>query len=75
MASVFFYRQEADRCRKLAAARPESAAAQRWRQIAAEYELLAESLEGSDRGLRFSGESVDPMQPQAFQQQQAKARS
>jgi hypothetical protein len=74
MASVFFYRQQAHRCRELAATRPESAAANRWRQIAADYELLAESLQRSNRGLGFRGDSREPMQPRAFQQQQAKTR-
>ena len=68
MASAGYYREEADRCRKLAAASPDSDAAKRWRQLAAEYDDLAEALEASDRMHMQRA----PMQQQPMQQQQQK---
>lgn len=45
MASVVFYRGEAERCRTRAAASPpDSREAARWRRLAGEYEQLAEAL-------------------------------
>ena len=68
MASAGYYREEANRCRKLAAASPDSDAAKRWRQLATEYDDLAEALEASDRLQLQRG----PMQQQPMQQQQQK---
>ena len=65
MASADYYREEANRCRKLAAASPDSDAAKRWRQLATEYDDLAEALEASDRLIV----QRDPMQQQPMQQQ------
>ena len=61
-----YYRTEAEQCRKLAAASPESPSAKRWRQLAAEYDELAETLEAEGPGLVRPG----PVQRQPMQQQQ-----
>jgi hypothetical protein len=66
MSSAAYYRVEAERCRKLAAASPDPAMATRWRQLASEYETLAQSLE-SGVPPPLSGS-----QPQPMQQQQSK---
>lgn len=68
MASVAYYRTEAERCRTLAAAATDPSAAARWRRIAQDYENLANSLEAAP-------DSVPPvlhvpMQQQPLQQQQ-----
>ena len=70
MASVAYYRTEAERCRTLAAAATDPSAAARWRRIAQDYENLANSLEAAP-------DSVPPvlhvpMQQQPLQQQQTK---
>jgi hypothetical protein len=70
MASAAYYREEAERCRKLAAASPDSVMAPRWRQLAAEYEQLADSLAAPDP--RPPVQHL-PMQQQEVQQQQTKA--
>jgi len=64
MADAAYYRDEANRCRKLAAASPDPEAAARWRSLAADYEQLAEALESSPAMVRV------PMQQQPVQQQQ-----
>jgi hypothetical protein len=66
MSSSAYYRIEAERCRKLAAACPEAGMSARWRQLASEYEALAQSLENAA--------PPGTLQPQAVQQQQAKTR-
>jgi GcrA cell cycle regulator len=63
MASAGYYREEAERHRRLAAAAPDSERAGRWLQLAAEYELLAQSMEPP--AVRRV-----PMQQQPVQQQQ-----
>jgi hypothetical protein len=45
MTNAQYYRDEAERCRRLALSNPESVAAPRWRRSAQEYELLAQSME------------------------------
>ena len=45
MTDAQYYRDEAERCRRLALCNPESVAAPRWRRSAEEYELLAQSME------------------------------
>ncbi len=70
MAEAPYYRAEAAKCRKLAAAAADREARERWLQIASEYEQLAEALE-SKSGYRPPFVTV-PMQQQPMQQQQAK---
>jgi GcrA cell cycle regulator len=67
MASAGYYREEAERHRRLAAAAPDSERARRWLQLAAEYELLAQSMEPPP--VRRV-----PMQQQPVQQQQQQKR-
>jgi len=45
MTNAQYYRDEAERCRRLALSNPDSVAAPRWRRSAEEYELLAQSME------------------------------
>ena len=45
MPNAQYYRDEAERCRRLALSNPDSVAAPRWRRSAEEYELLAQSME------------------------------
>jgi GcrA cell cycle regulator len=52
MAGAGYYREEAERHRGLAAAAPHSARARRWLQLAAEYKLLARSMEAPGRRSR-----------------------
>jgi hypothetical protein len=67
-----YYRQEARRCREFAAMSPGSPVADRWRKLAAEYDLLAESMTYS--GFHESpGVTRTPMRQQPVQQQQTKA--
>jgi hypothetical protein len=67
MVSADYYRQEARRCRELAAGSPDAEAAKRWRAIAADYEKLAEAMEHQTLRNRSA-----PMQQQPMQQQQQK---
>ena len=46
MASAEYYRAEAKRCRELSVNSADPAMAERWRALAADYETLAEALEG-----------------------------
>ena len=67
MASADYYRAEAKRCRDLAGQSAEgSSVRERWRTIAAEYEMLAEALEGPSR--------FAPIQQQPMQQQQQQTK-
>jgi hypothetical protein len=45
MAKVQHYRQQAARCRELAADKPFSRHVDRWRAMANNYDMLADSLE------------------------------
>jgi hypothetical protein len=45
MAKVQHYRQQAARCRELAADKPSSKHVDRWRAMANNYDMLADSLE------------------------------
>jgi hypothetical protein len=49
MSSPGYYRDEALRCRELAAKSPDAAAIKRWLQMALEYEQLAESMESASQ--------------------------
>ena len=64
MSSAAYYRAEAGRCRKLAATSPEREMAARWRQLASEYDGLADSLENAER------RSPPPIMRAPMQQQQ-----
>ena len=72
MVGASHYRSEAERCRKLAADDPASVTAKRWLQLAAEYEQLAEALDGETDRTKASVQRW-PMQQQSMQQQQTKA--
>ena len=67
MASVSYYRKEAERCRELAASSPDSDMGRRWRSLATDYEKLADALEATPAPMHL------PMQQQPMQQQQSKA--
>jgi hypothetical protein len=71
MASVAYYRAEAQRCRELAAGTGDSEAAARWMRIAQDYENLAKSLEAVPESAMPPVMHV-PMQQQPVQQQQTK---
>jgi hypothetical protein len=71
MASVAYYRAEAQRCRELAAAAKDDALAGQWRKLARDYEALAESLEGRS-GMPPPAVHVPMQQP--VQQQQSKIK-
>jgi hypothetical protein len=75
MASAAYYREEADRCRELAAAGPDSVIAARWRQLAVEYDQLADALAVSIAKPAVLEVPMQqrPVQPQPMQQQQTKA--
>ena len=69
MVSVTHYRNEAERCRELAAHSPDPDMAKRWRSLAADYEKLAASLEASHDVMPVQRTT---MQHQPMQQQQSK---
>ena len=71
MASVAYYRAEAERCRALAQEVIDPAAAIRWTRIANDYENLAISLEAAPEPVPPRTMHV-PMQQQPVQQQQQK---
>jgi hypothetical protein len=70
MADAEHYRGEARRCRELAASAPNRKSAQRWKDLADEYTILAEELEAA------AGKRTPilrrPTQRQPVQQQQSK---
>jgi hypothetical protein len=70
MADTAYYRSEAERCRALAAGSPQSEQAKRWRQLAGEYDQLADTLEIAAPSAPIQH---GPMHQQPMQQQQAKA--
>ena len=51
MPSAYYYRTEAERCRRLASMDPQASAADRLRRMASEYDQLARCFEASDRVL------------------------
>ena len=77
MVGAPYYRLEAERCRKRAADDPASESAKRWRQLAAEYDQLADALEAEEEGgppiAQRAPMQQQPMQQQPMQQQQSKA--
>jgi hypothetical protein len=76
MASAAYYREEAERCRKLAAAGSDSAMTTRWRQLAAEYDQLADALiatEPKPAVLEVPMQQQEIHHRQEAQQQQTKA--
>jgi hypothetical protein len=70
MSSPAYYREEARRCRELAANTHDAAMAERWRTIAREYDQLADAM--ADARIRLHP-SAGP-QPQPMQQQQSKMK-
>jgi hypothetical protein len=72
MASVSYYRREAERCRKLATNTPNADMADRWRALAADYDKLAEVLEAQETMPPQPPQRMS-MQQQPMQQQQAKS--
>jgi len=68
VSSPAYYRVEAERCRELAKASPDAGMAARWRQLADEYELLAEALMSAAP----SSFPAADAKPQPMQQQQSK---
>jgi hypothetical protein len=75
MVGAPYYRAEAERCRSRAADDPASESAKRWRQLAADYDQLADALESDGTGARDQQSPMQqqPMQQQPMQQQQSKA--
>jgi hypothetical protein len=71
MASVAYYRAEAERCRALAAGTHDAEAATRWLRIARDYENLAKSLEAAPESVPPPVMHVPMQQQQPVQQQQA----
>ena len=70
MGDATYYREEARRCRRMAAAAKTVPASRRWAELADEYDQLAVAPERSDRpAKRF------PMQQQPVQQQQSKQKA
>ena len=71
MTNAAYYRDEAERCRKYAAANPEAHMKTRWLQLAKEYDQLAEALNiGRDAAIP----AATRPQPQPMQQAQQKAK-
>ena len=66
MASVAYYRREAERARAAAENSQDAETVMRWLRIAKDYESLAKSLEA------LPPSTSVPMQQQPIQQQQAK---
>jgi len=69
MVSPAFYRQEAARCRALAAGTHDPEAAERWLRIASDYETLAAAIENQTAPPPVMRA---PMQQQPVQQPQSK---
>jgi hypothetical protein len=64
MSSPAYYREEARRCRELAANTHDAAMAERWRIIAREYEQLADAMAGAPIRLHPNAGAPQPMQQQ-----------
>ena len=69
MSTATYYRNEAARCRELAAHSPIADMASRWRALAADYDKLADALDSSGT---MPPERAS-MQQQPMQQQQSKS--
>jgi hypothetical protein len=63
MTDPAFYREEAERCRQLAALSPGRAASKRWRALADEYLQLALASDESARNIERSDGSPAHSQP------------
>jgi hypothetical protein len=70
MSSASYYRKEAARCRELAAQSPLVDMPNRWRALAADYDILADALDSSE----VMPAAQAPMQQQPMQQQQSKTK-
>ena len=64
MASVIYYRKEAERCRELANGSPEAEAAKRWRVIATDYDNLADAFDAHPAPATRTMMQLQPMQQQ-----------
>ena len=73
MAGAAFYRQEARRCRAMAASTREPGAAVRWLRIAKDYDALATAVAKEEQKLSQRPVMRVPMQQQPVQQQQQRA--
>ena len=71
MASAGYYRNEAKRCRDLAASAADGETAKRWHRLADEYGVLAEEFDRAETGRPAILRT--PMQRQPVQQQQSKS--
>jgi len=71
MASIAYYRAEAERCRVLADGSKDPEAANRWRALARDYNALADEFERAQLVAPPAVMHV-PMQQQPLQQQQTK---
>jgi hypothetical protein len=69
MSSPAYYREEARRCRELAASASDATMAERWRTIAREYEQLADAMAGEHVAWHPDAGAI---QAQPMQQQNAK---
>ena len=70
MVSSSYYRDEAERCRKLADAAKDPEVAAQWRKLARDYSALADSLQTAP--VLPPPPMHIPMQQQPVQQQQSK---
>jgi len=72
MGDADYYRAQAKRCIRLAAAAPNPKAARRWDDLAADYERISDVLEG--KLTDYAGMPPSQMQRQLMQQQQQKKK-
>jgi hypothetical protein len=71
MPGLHQYQKEAKRCRDAAAADPDSAVAARWRQLADQFDTLAESVAQSEH--KPAGGQRSRIRRQPVQQQQTRS--
>jgi hypothetical protein len=62
MADAAYYREEAERCRKLAAS-PNSIIASRWCQLADEYDQLTDALTASEPEADYANSGCNRCRP------------
>jgi hypothetical protein len=72
MNTIAHYREEAKRCRDLAAASPGSETAKQWLRFAADHDRVADLLEAGE-GTQSPAQPI-PRQQQPVQQQQSKKK-
>jgi hypothetical protein len=71
MANAWYYRNESKTARERAAASSDPAAKRTWLRIAGEYDILADSIEPSERA-EGAGHAPMQAQQQPLQMQQSK---